>query len=129
MKANDHKIPVWEWFVAGAGLLIILFVVGVFLLEGLFASRAPAMIELRVKETVPHGSGELVMIEVHNRGGQTASDLKVRGSLASSDSVLEFRELTIDYVPRHSRKVIGLFFSQPTQGRSLRLEPIGFVEP
>jgi len=123
------KVPVWEWLVAAVGLGLILFVIGALIWEAASGSDQPPLIELRVKETVPQGSGELVMIEVHNSGGQVASDLKVRGSIGSGASVLESREVTVAYVPRHSRKVIGLFFSQPTAGQNLRLESIGFVKP
>jgi len=129
MKSEHRKVPAWEWLLALTGLLLIVSMIGLLAWEGATASNQPPAIELRVKETVPHGSGELVLVEVHNRGGQVAADLKVRGSLSSAGNVLEVREVTIDFVPRNSRKVIGLFFSQPTMNHPLRLEPVGFVEP
>jgi len=129
MKRENRKVPAWEWVVALVGLILIVCVVGALVWEGMTGSRNPPLIELRVKKTVPHGSGELVLIEVYNRGGEVASDLKVRGSLRTGINVLEAREITIDFVPRDSSKVVGLFFSKPTAGHDLELEPIGFVEP
>ena len=128
-EPQNRKVPAWEWIVALAGLLLIGSVIGLLAWEAVTASRTPPAIELEVKERRPHGSGELVLIQVYNRGGEVAADLKVRGSILSASNVLEVREVTIDYVPRASRKVIGLFFSQPTANHQLRLEPIGFVEP
>ena len=129
MKKSDHKVPLWEWLVAVAGMLLILFVLGTLIVEAVSDGDTPPVIDLRVKETVAHGSGELVLIEAHNRGGTVASDLKVRGLLSGSTNAIEAREIVIDYLPRHSSKVIGLFFSRPTAGLDLRLEPVGFVEP
>lgn len=129
MKKMNRKVPAWEWLVAAAGLVLILFVLTALVWEAVSGSDKRPVIELRVKETVPHGSGELLLIEVHNRGDQVASNLKVRGSVSIGANVIETREVTVGYVPRNSRKVIGLFFSQPTGGYNLRLEPVGFVEP
>ena len=129
MKREKRKVPAWEWMVALVGLILIVFVVGALIWEGVRGLRNPPLIELRVKKTVPQGSGELVLIEVYNRGDEVASDLKVRGSLRAGTNVLEAREITIDFVPRDSRKVVGLFFTQPTAGHDLKLEPIGFVAP
>ena len=129
MKGETREVPAWEWIVAATGSLLILLMIGLLAWEGAAASPRPPLIELQVKRTVPHGSGELVMVEVHNRGGEVAADLKVRGSVTSGSNLLEVREVTIDFVPRDSRKVIGLFFSQPTASHQLRLEPVGFVEP
>jgi uncharacterized protein (TIGR02588 family) len=128
MKKEIQKVPVWEWIVALAGLLLLAFVFVILGREAMESSDSPPAIELRLQKRVSHGTGELVLIEVHNRGGQTAADLKVRGTLGA-DRNAETREVTIDYVPRHSRKVVGLFFSQPVADQSLRLEPVGFVEP
>jgi uncharacterized protein (TIGR02588 family) len=129
VKKTNHKVPFWEWLVAATGLVLILFVLGALVREAISGSKTPPVIELRIKETVSRGTGELVLIEAHNRGGQVASDLKVRGSIGNNSNVFEVREVTIDYLPRHSSKIIGLFFSQPTARHDLRLEAVGFVEP
>ena len=128
-KKTDHKTPLWEWLIAAIGAVLILFVLGALVWEAVFESKSPPRIELRVKQTAPQGSGELVLIEAHNHGQQVASALKVRGVLRSGDTVIESREVTIDYLPHRSSKIVGLFFSQPTAGHDLRLEPIGFVQP
>lgn len=129
MKKTDQKAPLWEWLIAAIGSVLILFVLGALVWEAVSESKSPPRIELRVKETVPHGSGELVLIEAHNHGGQVASAVKVRGALRSGDNVMETREVTIDYLPRRSSRIVGLFFLQPTADHDLRLEPIGFLQP
>ena len=126
---KNPKVPVWEWVVAGIGLVLIVSVLGALIWDGLVNSRTSVQIELRVQKTVQRGPGELVMVEVQNHGGEVAADLKVRGSLFRGETEVESREITIDYVPRHSRKTVGLFFSRPTATHELRLTPIGFVEP
>jgi uncharacterized protein (TIGR02588 family) len=129
MKAETRKVPVWEWCVAAVGLVLILFVLGALFWDAFSESPTQPGIELRVKERLRHGPGELVVVEVHNRGGKVASNLKIRGTVESGDKMVEAGEVTIDYVPRRSRRTVGLFFAEPIGTNDLRLEPVGFVEP
>ena len=59
--------------------------------------------------------GYLVKIWVLNYGGSTATKLTVTGELKDQTGSVETSAITFDYVPAHSQREGGLFFTRDPQ--------------
>lgn len=129
--AHDRPkgISALEWLVAFVGLVIV---VGTFIFlaaEAVNDNGQPPSLRIDMVNVAAVNEGYVVEIEVLNEGDQTAAEVTIAAQLMDGDSVVEERELTLDYVPPHSARHGGLFFSTDPESGTLVFEPDGYRDP
>jgi uncharacterized protein (TIGR02588 family) len=128
-ESEAQSIPILEWVVGGIGFLMIAGVLG-FLLHTALKDRNPRPdIRLSVNEVLQSSSGYLVRITASNEGGSTAAGVIVEGELRRGADLIERSETLIEFLPSHSKKRAGLFFSKDPSQFELKLRPHGYEEP
>lgn len=122
--------PLLEWVASGIGLLLTLGLLAVIGRDALSreAEQLPA-IDVAIRRIVPAGSGFVVEIEAVNRSGGTAAAVEIEGELKSGGTSLETSSFTLDYVPGHSRRSGGLFFSEDPRRHQVEVRALGFQTP
>lgn len=121
----------WPERVAAAiGCLFVLGAFGILLYRELAGGDVPPRIELHVEaiQAQPSG-GYLVLIRAANAGDRTAAQLRVSGELRQDGRTVEASDTSFDYLPGHSRRHGGLFFTRNPHDYSLALRATGYVEP
>jgi len=128
-KKHSARTPLLEWVAAGIGLSLLLGLLGVIGWEALRGGPSqPPAIEVAVSRIAASGAGFVVEFEARNRAGSAAQSVEIEGVL-SGGGPPETRSISFDYIPGHSRRGGGLFFSRdPRQGR-LELRAHGFQTP
>lgn len=129
MAGKKQIAPLWEWAVAVLGVAIVAVVVGYMGYYALNGQDVPPAITIRVEEIRPAPQGYLVTFSARNAGGRAVAALQVNARLESPGGGTETAEARIDYVPAHSVRRGGLFFSGDPRSGRLRIAPAGFREP
>jgi uncharacterized protein (TIGR02588 family) len=122
--------PLLEWVASGIGLLLTLSVLAVIGREALSheAEQLPA-IEVGIRRIAPAGSGFVVEIEAANRSGGTAAAVEIEGALKSGGTPVETSSALLDYVPAHSRRTGGLFFTRDPRLHQIEVRALGYQTP
>lgn len=123
------RTPVLEWVAAGVGFLTVIAIIGLVGLEALHADTSPpavAVHQLGVRRTE---AGYVVSIRAANIGGSPAAQVRIEGELTAPGATAETAEATFDFIPDHSAREGGLFFSTDPRAGELRLRATGFAEP
>lgn len=129
-KAQEiQAIPALEWIIGGIGFVLVAGVLGFLLYAGISENQRLPDIKLSVDAVVELRNGYLVRITATNDGGLTAGGLTVEGELRNGADVVERSETVIEFLPAHSKKRAGLFFSKDPKQFELKLRPHGYEEP
>lgn len=128
-QQEKDAIPIWEWIVAGVGLVLVASVIGFLIYEAFTGKRLPPDVKLSVDSVVQTGNGYLVKVTAVNEGGQTAEGVSIEGELRTGTESLERSRTTIDYLPPRSEKRAGLFFTRDPRKFELHVRPLGYEEP
>ncbi|MDO9335692.1 MAG: hypothetical protein Q7T61_04775 [Caulobacter sp.] len=121
--------PLLEWIAGGFGLVLVLLTVGVIGQEALFGDPSPPAVTVEARAVHAVKGGWLVEIEAINSGGSPAAQVAVEGELVLPGQAPETAEANFDYVPDHSRRTGGLFFSHDPRGAQLSLRAKGYAKP
>lgn len=124
----DHA-PAWMWAIGLLGLLLVLGSIGFALVEAATGDSSPPEVVVQVEAITPVESGFLVEFSVVNNGGSTAAALTVEGELRNGAEVVETSDATVAYLPSHSQRTGGLFFSQDPREYELELRAKGYETP
>lgn len=125
----NSVVPVWEWIVAGIGCLLVTGVIGFLLYESIAGNGKPPDIALTVSSVIKTGDGYLVNIGAVNQGGSTAEGVVVQGELRRGTESLEQSHTTIEYLPPHSKRRAGLYFTEDPRRFELKVRALGYEEP
>jgi uncharacterized protein (TIGR02588 family) len=128
-QQEQDAIPIWEWIVAGVGLVLVAVVIGFLLYEAFSGKRLPPDVKLSVESVLQTRNGYLVKITAVNEGGQTAEGVDIEGELTTGTELLERSRTTIDYLPPRSEKQLGLFFTRDPRKFQLDVRSLGYEEP
>lgn len=130
-KQSDtpRGISAIEWAVAAVGLLIVAGVIVFLVNEALSDDGKPPSLTFDVIAVEPVSGGYVVQVSALNEGDLTAADVTVTGQLLDGETVVEEREFMLDFVPPHSTRRGGLFFSENPDDWTLVLQPQGYQEP
>lgn len=128
-QQEKDAIPIWEWIVAGVGLVLVASVIGFLIYEAFTGKRLPPDVKLSVDSVVEIRSGFLVRITAVNEGGMTAEGVIVEAELRSGTEPVERSRTTIDYLPPRSEKRAGLFFTRDPRQLDLQVRSLGYEEP
>ncbi|HEX6175878.1 MAG TPA: TIGR02588 family protein [Candidatus Binatia bacterium] len=128
-QQEKDAIPIWEWIVAGVGLVLVAGVIGFLIYEAFSGNRLPPDIKLSVGSVVQTRNGFLVTVTAINQGGITAEGVDIEGELKRGTETIERSQTTIDYLPPRSNKKAGLFFTRDPRQFELQVRPLGYEEP
>jgi uncharacterized protein (TIGR02588 family) len=118
-------IPLCEWILAWIGALIVLSIITFTSVQAFRASDNPPQIIFKLAKTTAIPSGYLAKVDVFNEGDRTAAQLAISGRLNHEAA----RELTIDYLPPHSKRSVNLFFKDDPRSGTLDLQAESFQDP
>ena len=134
-KSSDKKderiqdAPLWMWGIALLGLVLVLGSIVFMLYEAVTGDTSPPDVVVRVESIEDAGSGFLVMFRTINEGGSTAAGLTIEGTLMNGTENVETSNTTIEYLPSHSERKGGLFFTLDPRQYELELRATGYEEP
>lgn len=126
---NGTRIPLSEWLVALFGLVLVAGSIGFMAYTAIFADDPPPDILVAVEDIARTESGYRVRIRAFNRGGSTGAEVTVEANLKRGGETVETGELTFDYLPPHSERSGGLFFTEDPRTLDLDLRAKGYREP
>jgi uncharacterized protein (TIGR02588 family) len=127
-RAN-HDIPPAEWAAAAVGLMIVLTILGFLLMKAVQDSESPPDISIKVVGIEAQQGKYLVRLQVFNNGGSTAAQVAVEGTVEPQNSEIQRSQLTLDYVPAHSKRGAGLFFTTDPMKARLEVRAVGYQTP
>jgi uncharacterized protein (TIGR02588 family) len=119
----------WEWAVGAVGLALIAAAIGYLVYAALTTPVGPPQIRLAADAVERSSDGYVVLVTVANGGPSTAAALEIEGTLEGDGRVVETSTASLDYLPRFSTRVIGLYFGKDPDDHRLRLRPLGYAEP
>jgi len=120
--------PLWVWGIACLGLVFVLGSI-VFVVREAVEGSSPPDVTVHAGTILPIRNGFLVEFLAINEGGSTAEGLTVEGYLRRENEKVETSTTTVDYVPAHSRREGGLFFTADPRQHELRLRATGYEKP
>ena len=118
-----------EWVIGGIGFLIVAGVLGFLLFSAVTEDRPLPDVKLSVNAVQQIRNGYVVQITATNEGGLTAEGVIVEAELRKGTELVESSQIEIEFLPAHSRKRAGLFFSRDPKQFDLKLRPHGYEEP
>lgn len=124
-----NEAPLWMWGIALLGLVLVLGSIGFMLYEAAAGDSSPPNVTVRIDSILPTQSGFLVEFRVVNEGGSTAEGLTVEGELKRGTERVETSNTTIEYVPSHSEREGGLFFTFDPRQYELLVRAKGYEKP
>lgn len=86
-------------------------------------------LNVKVEEIIPNNKGFLVKFALENTGDKSAADVTLEGELKKDAESIETSDVTIDYVPSHSEKKGGMFFTENPQNYEFKIRAKGYNEP
>lgn len=128
-KSHAAEIPGVEWVFGGVGLLIVALAISVLLYEALAGDRSPPDVKLTVRAIEPIRNGFLVKVRAENEGGEPAARVAVKAELMQGAEVAEESETQFEYLPPHSFRDAGVFFTRDPREGQVRLKASGYEEP
>lgn len=128
-KKKAADIPLVEWIIGSVGLLIVALVVGVLIYEAVAGDKSPPDVKLTVQAIAPLRNGYLVKVRAENEGGEPAARVAINVELVNQTQVVEAAETQFEYLPAHSTREAGVFFSHDPRQGELRLQALGYEEP
>lgn len=129
-RRKAAKTPALEWAAAGIGLLLLLAMLAIIGLEAVSGETdEPPAIAVTAGRIVAAPGGYLVEIEAGNSSGATAAAVQVEGALRAGGKAIETSSLTFDYVPGHSHRKGGLFFTEDPRRHELKVRALGYQAP
>ena len=131
-KKNEEKLdeaPRWMWSIGFLGLVLVLGSIGFALYEAVWGDSSPPDVTVEIDRIVPAQNGFLVEFRLINEGGRTAAGLTVEGMLRNGTEILETSNTTVEYLPSHSERAGGLFFTLDPRAYDLQLRATGYETP
>lgn len=126
---EEQEVPVLEWIAAGIGFVLVAGAIGFMIYQAVTSKSAPPIIKITIESVVSADSGYLVNFEAQNTGEENASNVTIEGEIKNGDESVEKSDVTIDYVPSHSKRKGGLYFSKNPRQFNLQIRAAGYKEP
>ncbi|MES2745672.1 MAG: hypothetical protein V4655_09595 [Bdellovibrionota bacterium] len=121
-----QSAPLLEKIVALVGVIIVVAVLGILGYEASRREDAVPEIILTKADVKALSEGYWVKILAENKGTSATADLVIEGTVGEGDEK-QTSTVTFDYVPAHSKREGGLYFSQNPE--SLKLRALGYQKP
>ena len=130
--AEKHKLkdaPWWMWGIALLGLAMVAGSIAFMIYEAAAGDASSADITVHVDATLQIRNGYLVKFRVVNEGGTTVEGLTVEGVLRNGTNIQETSDTVIEWVPAHSEREGGLFFSSDPRQFQMQIRAKGYENP
>ena len=121
--------PPWMWGIALLGLALVLGSIVFMLYEAAAGDSSPPDVTVQVDSILPTRNGFLVKFRAVNEGGSTAEGLTMEGELRDGAQSVETSNTTIEYVPSHSEREGGFFFTRDPRQYELQIRAKGYEKP
>ena len=128
-QARISDAPFWMWGIAVLGLALVAASIGFMIYKGASGDGSPADITVQVDATLPTRNGYLVKFRALNTGGSTVEGLTIEGTLRNGSETLETSDTVLEWVPAHSEREGGLFFTSDPRQHQLQLRAKGYEKP
>lgn len=128
-KSHVTDTPLAEWIVGAFGLMIVAAAIGILVYESAVGDKSPPDVKLTVQTIARQRNGYLVRLRANNEGGQPAARVTIKVELMDKEQVLEESETQLDYLPAHSIREAGVFFTREPRPADLRLRAVGYEKP
>ena len=131
-KQQHAKItdaPAWMWGIALVGLVLVTASIGFMLYEAIAGDSSHANVSVYVDSTLPTTNGYLVKFRAVNAGGSTVEGLTIEGTLRDGSAVMEISDTVLEWLPAHSEREGGLFFTSDPRQYQLQLRAKGYENP
>jgi len=89
----------------------------------------PPVIAAEAGRVTASAVGFTVEIKVRNRSPATAARVEIEGTLRRDAMPVETSRVVMDYIPGHSTRRGGLFFTSDPRRSQLTLRPLGYAQP
>ncbi|MGI9036029.1 MAG: TIGR02588 family protein [Pyrinomonadaceae bacterium] len=126
---KEQKTSLLEWIAAGIGLVLVVGAIGFMLYQAIISKSAPPEIKITVISVAAVETGYLVIFEAENTGEETASNVAIKGEIKNGNESVEKSDVTLDYVPSHSKRKGGLYFSKNPQQFNLEIRAAAYAQP
>ena len=123
------QVPWLEWVASGIGLVLVLGVFGSIGWQLFKGATMPPVITVEVENVAPVEGGHRVLFRARNRAGEAAAQVEIEGTVSTAGSDPETSRVVFDYIPGHSQRQGGLFFSRDPLSGELSLRATGFADP
>ena len=125
----QSRTPLLEWIASGLGFVLALCVFGFIGWQALDDATSAPVITVETIEVNSGAGGYRVTFRARNIGGAAAAQVRIEGTLTRGNGSTETSDVVFDYIPGHSARTGGLFFTQDPQAGNLSLRAIGFAHP
>ena len=119
----------WMWGIAVLGLALVAASIGFMLYEAAAGDASHADVTVQVDSTMPTRNGYLVKFRAVNTGGSTVEGLTIEGTLRNGSETLETSDTVLEWLPAHSEREGGLFFTSDPRQHQLQLRAKGYENP
>ena len=127
-QRTGPRTPWLEWLASGIGLLLALLVFGLIGRQAVDDASQPPAIVVEVENVTSVPEGYRVEFRARNTGGSAGAQVEVEGRL-SGGGADETSHVVFDYVPAHSVRRGGLFFTQDPRLGRLSVRARGYSAP
>ncbi len=124
----EARTPWLEWVASGVGLLLAVIVFGLIGWQAMNDASEPPAINVEVGNVTSVPGGFRVEFRARNTGGSAGAQVEIEGIL-SGGGADEISRVVFDYVPGHSERQGGLFFTRDPRTGHLLLRARGYSPP
>jgi uncharacterized protein (TIGR02588 family) len=124
-----QRVPWLEWVAAGVGLLLVLGLFGVIGWQAFNGATTPPALTVEIENVAPEEGGYRVLFRARNSAGEAAAQVEIEGKISAAGAGEEVSRIVLDYIPGHSERQGGLFFTRDPRSGTLAVRATGFAEP
>jgi len=128
-SGSSKRTPWLEWVASGVGLLLAVCIFSVIGWQVLDDVTSPPVITVETTGVAPITGGFRVMFQARNIGDAAAAQVRIEGMLSRNGQSPESSSVVLDYIPGHSAREGGLFFTQDPQSGNISVRAAGFAKP
>jgi uncharacterized protein (TIGR02588 family) len=128
-ERQEEPPPFWEWLVAGLGAVLLLATIAYLFQQASAGDSAQPVPSVQVVSVDRQAANHLVRVRVRNEGRATAANLRVVGILTQEGREVERSETEFQYLPAHSSREGGLFFTHDPGAFRLEVRPQSYQQP
>lgn len=125
----DASARLVEWATGLVSAVIVILVIGWVAWEAFTEVDTSPAFETTITHRQAVDGGYRVSFDIANTSPQTASTVVVRGEIVDGETIIEYADITFDYVPGRSSASGSFFFSHDPGAQAIRLRAIGFTKP
>jgi uncharacterized protein (TIGR02588 family) len=89
----------------------------------------PPVITVEVENVAQVEDGYRVLFRARNIAGEAAAQVEIEGKISTAGADAETSRVVLDYIPGHSTRQGGLFFTRDPRSGALTVRATGFADP